>query len=395
MIHALGVGGAETWLMALLRLWSKSTEVQVDFLLTSGIQGQFDHEAERLGARLLYCRFGRTRMFAFTREFRKIMRDGGYDAVHDHQGYIGGWHLLLAIGALPRVRIVHFHNAQYQILNDYGVSLSRRATSWCGKWLVAKLATYIAGTSRQVLTQYGFFDERYSHIPKGALHCGFDTQRFAGDPAAAKSALCQELGWSNDSRILLFVGRIDQSSEFNHPDNAKNAPYVVAIGIALALRDKRVHMILAGQPSPAMEILKMRIAEAELTDRILFLGVRHDIEKLMLSASLLLFPSRGEGLGMVAVEAQAAGLPVLASTAVPNECVVVGGLVRFLDVAPDLGPWLAAIEETLNKERPDSNACNAKLAASTFSIESSAAALERLYRCQKPEPEGVVVDSRQ
>jgi len=48
VIHALGMGGAETWLMELLRLWSKNGKVQMDFLLTSGNRGVFDDEAPAL-----------------------------------------------------------------------------------------------------------------------------------------------------------------------------------------------------------------------------------------------------------------------------------------------------------------------------------------------------------
>ena len=50
VIHGLGMGGAETWLMEALRLWAQSGEVKCDFLLTSGGEGIFDAEARALGA---------------------------------------------------------------------------------------------------------------------------------------------------------------------------------------------------------------------------------------------------------------------------------------------------------------------------------------------------------
>ncbi|MCX6907903.1 MAG: hypothetical protein NTY01_07665 [Verrucomicrobia bacterium] len=59
--HALGMGGAETWLMELLRLWSKSGKVQMDFLLTSGNRGIFDDEAAALRlAPIIQLKSGRT-----------------------------------------------------------------------------------------------------------------------------------------------------------------------------------------------------------------------------------------------------------------------------------------------------------------------------------------------
>src|SRR5437660_12509651 len=104
-------------------------------------------------------------------------------------------------------------------------------------------------------------------------------------------------------------------------------------------RDPRARLLLAGATSPAVPILQRRIAAAGFADHIKFVGIRNDIARLMLGSDVLLFPSRGEGLGMVAVEAQAAGLPVLASTNVPAECVVVPELVQFKEVEEGEAAW--------------------------------------------------------
>jgi glycosyltransferase involved in cell wall biosynthesis len=107
--------------------------------------------------------------------------------------------------------------------------------------------------------------------------------------------------------------------------------------------------------------------------------VRDDVHRLMLAGDVLLFPSRGEGLGMVAVEAQAAGLPVLASSAVPRECVVVPGLVRFLDVNAGSTQWATEALELAGQPR-DARDANEQVGASEFSIESSSRSLVQLYR---------------
>jgi glycosyltransferase involved in cell wall biosynthesis len=139
-------------------------------------------------------------------------------------------------------------------------------------------------------------------------------------------------------------------------------------------------MAVAGARDASTQALHVGLAESlGIGPRVHFLGIRRDVERLMLGADLLLFPSREEGLGMVAVEAQAAGLPVLASTGVPRECVVVPELVRFLDVDEGYARWGAAIGDVLRASRPASHACNDAVTQSPFAIEQSARRLERLY----------------
>ena len=378
VVDSLGMGGAETWLMELLRLWSVSGDCHMDFLATSGNAAIFDEEARGLGAKIHYVRYGRDQFSRFTGEFRRVVREGRYDAVHDHQDYASGWHFLMGAGALPPVRVTHIHNPSYQILNNYGVTLIRRLTARMGKVLVGRYATHIAGTSRQVITEYGFDRANFVRIPRMALHCGFNVNRFYGDRAGAKASICRELGWPDDAKIILFAGRIDESADLSHPWNHKNSAFAVSVGIECSRRDPRICMLLAGARSAAIPILEERIAASGFADRMLFIGIRKDVAHLMLGSDVLLFPSRGEGLGMAAVEAQAAGLPVLASATVPSECVVVPELVRFKEVESGEAPWADDLFQLIAQPR-NPLCANQRVAASSFAIENSARALLRLY----------------
>ncbi len=351
----------------------------MDFLLTSGNKGIFDDEAASLGARLHYLKYGKGSLLQFRRQFRRILSEGHYNAVHDHQDYASGWHFLLGGLRLPDVRVTHVHNPSYQIHNNYGVTKCRRLTAFGGKFLVSRWATHIAGTSRQVVSEHGFDSPQFREVPKAALHCGFDPTRFIGDRLAAQASLCEEFGWQEDAKIVLFAGRIDQSPEFDHPQNHKNSAFAVDVGIAAARKEPHFRLVLAGQPSIATPVLEKRISAAGLEGKIRFLGVRHDIARLMLGSNALLFPSRGEGLGMVAVEAQAAGLPVLMSTAVPRECIVVQGLVHQKSLGDGSTSWAIDLLALLRKERQDPSVPNRRVAESPFSIQNSAKALSDLY----------------
>jgi glycosyltransferase involved in cell wall biosynthesis len=98
----------------------------------------------------------------------------------------------------------------------------------------------------------------------------------------------------------------------------------------------------------------------------------------MIASDVLLFPSRGEGLGMAAVEAQAAGLPVLAADTVPRECVVVPELVKFLVVEDGEKQWATDLLQ-LAAGRGRVSDANQRVATSAFSINHSAGALLQLY----------------
>ena len=81
---------------------------------------------------------------------------------------------------------------------------------------------------------------------------------------------------------------------------------------------------------------------------------------------------------MVAVEAQAAGLPVLASTNVPVECVVVPELVRFKEVEEGEAAWADELLQLAGQPR-DILGANQRVTASAFAIENSSSALLRVY----------------
>lgn len=378
-MDTLGMGGAETWLMEVLRLWSRINLCQIDFLATSGNPGIFDDEARQLGAQVYYIRYGRAHLASFVRDFRRILREGHYEAIHDHQDYASGWHFLIGADSLPRIRVTHVHNPSYQIRNNYGVTLGRRVTAQIGKTLIAHYASHITGTSRQVIEEYGFDDPAFRRIPKAALHCGFDTARFRANRSEAKACVCREFGWPIDSRIALFVGRIDESAQVGHSRNHKNSAFAVSVGIECFRKDSRARLLLAGARSEAVSVLEQRICAAGLKDSIRFISIRKDIERLMAGSDILIFPSRGEGLGMAVVEAQAAGLPVIAADSVPREAIVVPELVKFLAIGLGEQQWATEVLRTIAEEThvPDANR---RVAESAFSIRHSADALLQLYR---------------
>lgn len=376
----LGVGGAEMWLIALLRYFREHDDelpwrVKVDVCLTSGERGELDDEARDLGADLHYLRYSLRNLATFARQFRALLKRRRYAAIHDHQEHTAGLHFLMAAGALPPVRAVHFHNPTVMRSRDYQ-SVKGRLVTAAGYALARRFATHMLGTSLHTLAEQKVDSANVpERVYAAVLHCGFDTERFAGNHTAVREALRDEMGWDASTRILLFVGRL-------HTDpllNQKNPGFALDTAAESMNANADVRMIFAGAGEAGETELRDRAAALGLAERFRFLGVRSDIPRLMLGSDLLLFPTFAEGLGMVAVEAQAAGLRVLASDVVPRECVVLADLVSFLPLSLGSAAWARAVDALLDTPCPDAAACNRAVRNSAFSIEQSARRLLEVY----------------
>lgn len=111
-------------------------------------------------------------------------------------------------------------------------------------------------------------------------------------------------------------------------------------------------------------------------------GVRSDVPDLLQAMDCFVFPSHYEGLGIVAVEAQAAGLPTLCSDAVPDE-VDLTDLVKHIPLSAPVEEWCNAIMEYNNGyERRNTQQ---EVIDGRYDIHQTANWLERFYRkvCEK------------
>ena len=95
---------------------------------------------------------------------------------------------------------------------------------------------------------------------------------------------------------------------------------------------------------------------------------------------LFLFPSFSEGLGIVCVEAQAAGTPVLTSDTVPREAAVVPGAVEFLALEAGERTWAERALARLAEPSPDAGEWRRIVEHSPFGIERCVSDLHAIYR---------------
>ncbi len=380
VFSSLAMGGAETWLMALLRHLHENDDlpwrVKTDILLTSGMPGMFDEEAKALGARLFFHRFERKRTVAFMREWRRILAEGRYHAIHDHQDYSAGLRFVMGLGQLPPVRVAHVHNTSFSV-DVYNSSWSRRTTFRAAKRFLTHTATHITSTSREMLTDFGFDEPQFKGLDRQVVHCGFDVSAFQGDNRLLHHQVAEEFGWPDDAKIILFVGRLDEP--VGDGQHRKNPGFALEVARECIAADRRVRMIMAGSGEAMKRELEAKVKSWGLADKIRLTGIYPDVTRLMLGSDVFLFPSLAEGLGMVAVEAQAAGLRVLTSEGVPRESMVISEMVEFQPLESGVSFWADRALALLNLAPPDAEASNRAVRESPFSIDSSARNLLQIY----------------
>ena len=383
VISALGVGGVEVWLIALLRHMRERETAgheceEFHILLTGGKAAELDELATSLGARLHYIRFSRSDYAAFARKFRRLLERERFDVIHDQQDYSAAWRLLAGAGMLPPVRIVHVHNPPF-CLRVNTETRAQKAVFTLARAIVRKLATHVLGTSAQVLREYGFTSDAFPKQQIVPLNCGFEASAFAMSAAEANESVCRELGWPPGSRITLFAGRLDgfdpRKPEWNH----KNPEFALDVVHKAIENGTDTRLVMVGDGDRTRRILEKRVSDWGLAGRIELVGRRMDMARLMAASHVCLFPSLEEGLGMVAVEAQAAGLRVLASDTVPREAAAIPDLVTFLPLSAGASLWGVELGRLLALPRMDSDLAADQVRTTDFSIDRSYERLHRIY----------------
>ena len=377
----LGTGGAETWLMAILR-YLKEVEselpvrISIHIFITNGIRSDFDDEAKSLGATLHYSTYTRKNLFGFARDWRRVLSRYDFHAIHDHQENTAGLHFLMGVGYLPPVRIAHLHCPLIHHQN-YSSTSVRRGTLWLGKDLISKLGTHVLGTSKQLIGEQGYFDTKFSSQVRQAVHCGFETSRFLGDNSIQFKSLCDEFGWNESTKIILFVGRLN--SDEDDRLNQKNPAFALEVARICAERNPNICMLMVGGGENVRVRLEDLVKSWGLAERLRLVGQRSDVPRFMLGSHLFMLPSLAEGLGMVVVEAQASGLPSIVSDVTPRECAVVDEMVEFLSLNAGAEAWAEKILEMISQDRPNSIVANSAIRDSGFSIQNSVKSLLECY----------------
>lgn len=369
ILHVVGGmtrGGIETWLMHVLRATNRA-EIQMDFAVGVSEPCPYDEEVRALGSRILPC-LQTSSPRAYARNFRRLLREHGpYDVVHSHVHHFSGYVLRLAHQAGVPVRIAHSHIDTSSLQASAGPA--RRAYYALASYLIRRHATH--GLAASELAASSLFGPRWKSDSRWqVLHYGVDLAPFRDpvDPSCLRASLGIEPG----ALVLGHVGRFVEQ---------KNHAFLLDVAAQVMARrpDARLLMVGDGVLRAAIE-QKARLLG--LADKMLFAGLRSDVARLMLGAmDAFVLPSFFEGLPVVGIEAQAAGLPCFLSDTISTETDCVKPLIHRLSVRQAPAAWAETILAVSAGDPGIAQpAALATVAQTSFDIIVSQARLEHLYR---------------
>lgn len=179
----------------------------------------------------------------------------------------------------------------------------------------------------------------------------------------------KEFGSDSEEIVIGHVGYFQE---------VKNQSFLLDIMKSLSKNsEKRYKLLLIGL-GPMKEMIEDECKKLGLSENVLFLGNRNDVCRLMMAMDVLCMPSLFEGFPIVAVEAQASGLPVFVSKNVSKE-IGITDLVDFISINEGPGLWVNALEKlVVNNDARNLYADKVKEAG--YDIRHSAEMLENIYQ---------------
>ena len=176
-------------------------------------------------------------------------------------------------------------------------SASQRHHKSFTRFLINRMDAVIATSSKTA---------GYLKVPNTVVMHGIDVDRFS--PPQSRAEASAELGLDPARLYAGCFGRVRHQ---------KGTDVFVDAMIALLPKHPQWSAIVAGratsQHKEFEDGLKEKVAQAGLSDRILFVGEHTDIDRWYRALSLYVAPQRWEGFGLTPLEAMASGVPVVAT----------------------------------------------------------------------------------
>lgn len=324
-------GGTESFIMNQYRALDKS-RVQFDFLNVYDEKIACQDEIEALGGNIYYLNMSRRNGI---KAYYKSLDEFFKKYAHNFQAVHCNFQSLINIDILKyakkygiKVRIAHAHNA------GYGTEPSKvqKMIILSNRVLLPKYATeYFACSTLAASWMFG----RNATVVNNAI----DAEKFTFCEDTRNRV--RKANKLENSFVIMFVGRLDPQ---------KNPVFLLEVFAEVKKFKPNAKLLVVGDGVLKDEMLA-KIQQLNIEESVEMLGSRSDVDELLQGADAFLLPSVFEGLGIVLIEAQAAGLKTFTSEKVVPGSVKVTDLLEFISLEKSAEEWAEVIAANSDYER--------------------------------------------
>lgn len=264
----------------------------------------------------------------------KFLKKEKPDVFQTNIDLFNGPNLLIAWLAGVPVRICHSHNSMQEREAAGEKNFLILTYQKLMRWMCWKFSNRHAGCSEMALDF--LFEDKWKADPRAiVVNNGIDMKPFKTKIDRREKEVA--IGTNNKYHILT-VGRLSAQ---------KNPELIAKTFVELCKIRNDCDLIWVGI-GEMEDTLKKYLKEENVSEKVYFLGSRDDVPELMQISDLFLFPSLFEGLGIVIIEAQAAGVPCLISDTIP-QMVDCGGC-QFCSIQQSAKVWAEQADKILNRK---------------------------------------------
>jgi glycosyltransferase involved in cell wall biosynthesis len=350
----LDYGGISSWMLSYASEFNRDL-VAVDFLVHGMESGAREQDALKLGAKVWHVPYRGQDPIGNRKGMRQAIASG-YDILHAHMDGMNAYPLEIAKQNGVPIRFSHSHNTDFLTQNPI-----RRAIHEAARRRIPASATHLFACSDSA-GRFLYGDARFDAGQVTLVKNAIDAAKFQFD-VTARERLRDELG-IQDQFLVGHIGRFDLRQ--------KNQLFLLESFAKVKQKRPDLMLALVGDGSDRAQI-ESKVIELNLTNNVILLGYREDVNALYSAFDCFALPSLFEGLGIVLIEAQASGLECLASEAVPRETQL--GNCRYLPL--EIDTWADAL--VLAGKKNDRDFPAQEIAAQGYDIHAAAQALQQFY----------------
>ncbi len=356
VLGRLNRGGAESMIMNLYRSVDRE-KVQFDFVIHTKEHCEFTDEVTELGGRIYSApRYNVKNHLTYKKWWNTFFKTHPeYKVIHGHMYSIASIYLKIA-NKYGLKTISHSHTSSAKtgfsgVVKRIIQAPLKNIPDWlfacsdnAGRWLYGENA---GKRKNYILLKNAIHSKKYIYTPETA------------------EKIRKELGIENKF-IVGHIGRMFPG---------KNHPYLLEVFKAYSQKNQNSVLLLVGD-GPSRKEIEDKAQSLGIREKVIFTGVRSDVNEVLQAMDFFVFPSIYEGLPVTVIEAQAAGLPCLISDSVTDEVCITNLVTRYsLSNSPEM--WAEKIDELSKLAKRED--MSTEIANAGYDIKTTSKWLQNFY----------------